>query len=78
MIKSNLYNFSGLLLIIHATYFVNKGFRNAAKKHNQSLQTQKNKAVYYMITEPWKTKFYWGGVTQLLLLFIIILLQIID
>jgi hypothetical protein len=76
--KNNLHTVLGLVLFSFELYFIARGFQNEIRDttNEQSLQNKKNKAVYYMIISPWRTKYYWGGVIQITLLLLIIVLQI--
>lgn len=77
--SDKLHTVLGLFLFFFELFFILKGFQNETEgeENKQSLQTKKNKAVYYMIVGPWRTKYFWGGIIQLFLVVSIIILQVI-
>jgi hypothetical protein len=55
------------------------GYRGYEKMGDKSRNIfgQKGEFLYFIITTPWKTKYHWGGIVQLILFFLLIIFQII-
>jgi len=77
MSKNILLILFSVLFFLHFFYFQWRGFKRTGTKEyeNSSLFRQKNIAFDIGLSEPWRTKYKWGGIVQIILIALIIFLS---
>ena len=63
-----------LLFIVFHSYFVFKGILRDGLK-GKNLVEEKHQCFMLAVVEPWKTKYYLGGITQLILVILVIVIS---
>ncbi len=64
-----------LLFLVFELYFAWKGLKRVGGYKTKSLLGGKVEVLNHAIFEPWKTKYHWAGIIQLIMLFLIIYWQ---
>jgi len=65
-----------IFFVLFEFKFIHKGILRQKGYKATTLQKQKNEAFSIAIKEPWRTKFCWAGIVQLLFIFLLIYLQL--
>lgn len=74
--KEAIHIFTTFFLLVFCLLFGYRGYKKKGRK-NRNIFGQKSEFLLFIITEPWETKYRWGGVVQLILFFLLIIIQII-
>ena len=64
-----------LLFLVFEFYFMLRRLKRVGGFKGKRLIDEKGEAFFHAILGPWETKYHWGGIVQLILLFLIIYLQ---
>lgn len=76
MEKETIVGLLGLVAIFYHLSFIHKETKNNKEFHEADWFDQKVMAFKFGIFSPWNTRFRWGGIVQILLLLLGILLQL--
>jgi len=57
------------LFLIHTIYFQSLGMKNLPTRE-LPLSDRKYYCLVFFFIEPWKTRYYWGGLSQVFLIFL--------
>ena len=73
--SGNTHFFISVLFVLYEFVFVFRGLKKRGGFVHRHHGMQKHEVFTHMVVEPWKTKFHWGGIVQLILVFLVIALQ---